>query len=255
MHTGRNIKFRSVDVDWDTIIGGVPPANTNEITRAFTEVIARYFRLEFTNVEREIFVRFRRLDLLETVIGDTNIETTASGVKIETLQTAFKFQSKCIIEFENFILKPSQPYNLNGVYIVDQPPIYYNNSAAHLFNNYDNQYFQSSWLMQNVASPYVAINLDKPIQAGSIIFYYVFPNTATTDRWPRKFEVFSGTSDTGPWTLRGTADWSATYPLTPNVSQTVLFPHTTNSRFWRIVVSGHGNSILQVSEAVSMSPP
>jgi len=155
---------------------------------------------------------------------------------------------------------PSLPYNLSGATIVAESPAVNNSQRAEgLFDNYANPYTPgpqngSLWNVQH-QKPFVVINANLSIRVARVTLYKRHTGDIFNNRWPKKFDVFSGTSRNGPWVLRGTANWAGAYSLTVDASQAVILAAATTAQIWRLEVSGHDNAMSELSEAVFRTLP
>jgi len=219
------------------------PSNENEISFEFTPQSYRYFRVDFRDIQQYTFAIFRTFTLLTTQTMDVfeHINT-----RISQLESALEGA-----------VEVAEPINLSGVSIVSNSPHSGSSrSAANPFDSYLNPYnegFQGVSLWNTISSiiAFVVIDTQTSIRVGSVTFYSA---GNPGNRCPKKFDVFSRTSGTGPWTLQGTANWEGAYPPTTNANQPVLFANIKTAQFWRLEVSGHVDTYSQLSEAVFSSP-
>ena len=174
--------------------------------------------MEFTDVKEERWAQFDTFKLIAAQSIDV-LENLKS--RITQLETG------------GSIVEEAEPLNVIDALIVDtSPPYNSSRSVVNLFDNYLNPYdggFQGGFLWNTRVNPaFVVIDTRTSIRVGSVTFY----SFGNAQRWcPKKFDVFSGTSGTGPWTLRGTANWEGAYPPTANASQTVLFANIKTAQF------------------------
>jgi len=211
-----------------------PPSDAKQVVALANATMARFWRVEFSGHENAISM---------------------------LSQAVFYSPPRSALITNNL-------YNLKDVLIVDQSPHLQNRSAYALFDNYQAPFtntnnFQSnasghdnSWITENVARPHVVIDTGDLILVKSITFYlFARPTTSQGNRYPKKFDVYTGSSRTGPWTLRGTAT-VASYQDTGLASvQAVVFNHSVAAQFWRIELSKGQSPYTQLSQAVFAAPP
>ena len=154
-------------------------------------------------------------------------------------------------------------FDLRNAIIVGESTVYdTNNSAKKIFDSPDDPYYKgtflrSTWISENVDSPYVIVDVRLPIKVKSVIFYhwgaghYVqFPDMK---RIPRNFTVHSGASATGPWILQGSSSYEVDETRENHKHECPLdYNSVTTSQFWKITVSGQEDPKCTLSEAKFM---
>jgi len=152
-------------------------------------------------------------------------------------------------------------FDLRNAIIVGESTVYdTNNSAKKIFDSPDDPYYKgtylrSTWISENVDSPYVIVDVRVPIKVKSVIFYhwgaghYVqFPDMK---RIPRNFTVYSGASETGPWIEHGSNSYEVD-ETRENHKHGLDLDAITTSQFWKITISGQEDPKCTLSEAKFM---
>jgi len=144
---------------------------------------------------------------------------------------------------------PGNWFDLRNAIIVGESPVYdTNNSAKKIFDSPDDPYYKgtdqsSTWISENVESPYVIVDARVQIKVKSVIFYHW--GAENSDQYPdmrhipRNFNVYSGTSATGPWILQGRNSYVVDETSAFHEHECPMdYNSNTTSRFWKINING-----------------